>query len=69
MPYVESMTDNSHTIGEISELSGVSVRRIRFYSDKGLLPPVGRTSKGYRVYSEADLGSGPIKVLADRGIS
>ena len=63
------MTGNSYTIGELSELSGVSVRRIRFYSDKGLLPPVGRTSKGYRVYSEADLARlHLISALRDAGV-
>lgn len=30
------------------------VRRIRFYSDKGLLPPATRTMANYRVYSDAD---------------
>jgi len=64
------MTRSSYTIGEISELSGVSVRRIRFYSDKGLLPPMGRTSNGYRVYSEADLARlDLIRALRDAGVS
>lgn len=43
------------SIGELSRLSGVSVRRIRFYSDQGLLPPTRRTSAGYRVYTAADV--------------
>ena len=61
------MTDNNYTIGEISELSGVSLRRTRFYSDEGLLPPMSRTSKGYRVYSESDLAPlGLIRALRDR---
>ncbi len=42
-------------IGEASRLSGISVRRLRFYSDEGLLPPAARTESGYRVYSEQDL--------------
>src|ERR1700722_18926519 len=63
------MTGSSHTIGEISNVSGVSVRRIRFYSDKGLLPPMGRTSKGYRVYSESDLARlDLIRALRDAGV-
>ncbi|TYL96633.1 MerR family transcriptional regulator [Bradyrhizobium rifense] len=63
------MTGNSYTIGEISELSGVSVRRIRFYSDKGLLPPMGRSSNGYRVYSEGDLARlDLIRALRDTGV-
>ena len=48
------MTDERYTIGELSGLSGVPVRRIRFYSDKGLLPPASRTMANYRVYSDAD---------------
>jgi DNA-binding transcriptional MerR regulator len=64
------MNRETYTIGEISELSGVSVRRIRFYSDKGLLPPMARTSKGYRVYSEADLARlDLIRALREAGVS
>ncbi|WP_216361261.1 MerR family DNA-binding transcriptional regulator [Caulobacter mirabilis] len=48
------MSEEMYTIGELSRLSGVSVRRLRFYSDKGLLPPATRTESGYRLYSEAD---------------
>lgn len=64
------MTGHTYTIGKISQLSGVSVRRIRFYSDKGLLPPMARTSNGYRVYSEADLARlDLIRALRDAGVS
>jgi DNA-binding transcriptional MerR regulator len=64
------MARDSYTIGEISDLSGVSVRRIRFYSDKGLLPPMARTSNGYRVYSESDLARlDLIRALRDAGVS
>ncbi|QEN88094.1 MerR family transcriptional regulator [Labrys sp. KNU-23] len=48
------MSEKTYTIGELSKLSGIAVRRIRFYSDKGLLPPAARAESGYRVYSEAD---------------
>ncbi|MGE7468097.1 MerR family transcriptional regulator [Bosea sp. NPDC003192] len=47
-------TDQRYTIGELARLCGVPVRRIRFYSDKGLLPPTTRTMANYRVYSNAD---------------
>ncbi len=49
------MTHRTYSIGEASRLSGISVRRLRFYSDEGLLPPAARTESGYRVYSEQDL--------------
>ncbi|OCC02109.1 MerR family transcriptional regulator [Labrys sp. WJW] len=48
------MSEKTYTIGELSRLSGIAVRRIRFYSDKELLPPAARAESGYRVYSEAD---------------
>jgi DNA-binding transcriptional MerR regulator len=49
-----TMTEQRYTIGELARLCGVPVRRIRFYSDKGLLPPATRTMANYRVYSDAD---------------
>ncbi|MEO5758364.1 MAG: MerR family transcriptional regulator, partial [Mesorhizobium sp.] len=64
------MSDQIHTIGELSRLSGVSVRRLRFYSDRGLLPPTARAVSGYRMYSEADLARlGLILVLREAGVS
>jgi len=44
------------TIGEVSRRSGFSVKALRFYERRGLLPPVGRSAGGFRVYAEADLG-------------
>lgn len=49
------MTHKTYSIGEAARRSGISVRRLRFYSDEGLLPPAGRTGSGYRVYSDEDL--------------
>ncbi|CAL9670597.1 MerR family transcriptional regulator [Streptomyces sp. enrichment culture] len=45
-----------HSIGDLSALTGVPVRTIRFYSDTGLLPPTDRTPAGYRRYDDAALG-------------
>jgi DNA-binding transcriptional MerR regulator len=39
-----------YRIGELARLSGLSVKTIRFYSDRGLVPPSERTGAGYRVY-------------------
>lgn len=49
------MTPRSYTIGQISRLTGLTVRRLRFYSDEGLLPPFQRTESGYRLYTDGDI--------------
>ena len=38
-------------IGELARLSEVSVDTLRFYEEKGLLQPSGRTESGYRMYA------------------
>jgi MerR family transcriptional regulator, thiopeptide resistance regulator len=43
------------TVGQVSELAGVTVRTLHHYDDVGLLRPSGRTDSGYRLYDEADL--------------
>lgn len=64
------MDSKIYTIGEVSKLSGVSVRKLRFYSDKGLLPPTTRAQSGYRMYSGADLERlGLILALREAGVS
>jgi len=42
------------TIGEAARRSGFTVKALRFYERRGLLPPSGRRASGYRLYSEAD---------------
>ncbi|MBO1417340.1 MerR family transcriptional regulator [Streptomyces sp. FH025] len=37
-------------IGELAERAGVTVKTVRFYSDRGLLPEAGRSSGGHRRY-------------------
>ncbi|PWK63709.1 MerR family transcriptional regulator [Aminobacter sp. AP02] len=64
------MDDRIYTIGELSKLSGITVRKLRFYSDRGLLPPAIRAESGYRMYSGADLERlGLILALRDAGVS
>ncbi|OCP00852.1 MULTISPECIES: MerR family transcriptional regulator [unclassified Ensifer] len=64
------MDDQIYSIGELSKLSGIPVRRLRFYSDKGLLPPSARTQSGYRMYSGAELARlDLVLALREAGVS
>ncbi|MBZ7920890.1 MerR family transcriptional regulator [Ensifer adhaerens] len=64
------MDDQIFSIGELSKLSGIPVRRLRFYSDKGLLPPSTRSESGYRMYSGADLSRlDLVLALREAGVS
>lgn len=42
-------------IGEVARRSGVSTRMLRHYDALGLVRPTGRTTGGYREYSDADI--------------
>lgn len=42
--------DGMWSIGELAERAGVTVKTVRFYSDRGLLPEAGRSSGGHRRY-------------------
>ncbi|MEX0790718.1 MAG: MerR family transcriptional regulator, partial [Actinomycetota bacterium] len=44
-----------HQIGEAAESVGLSLRTIRHYEEIGLVPPSGRTSGGFRLYTEEDI--------------
>ena len=42
-------------IGKVATRSGVSARMLRHYDALGLVRPSGRSSGGYREYSEDDI--------------
>ena len=42
-------------MGQVAQLSGVTVRTLHHYDETGLLSPTERTSAGYRVYTSTDL--------------
>lgn len=42
-------------IGEVTKLLGISADTLRYYEKIGLLPPIGRTDSGIRVYEQRDL--------------
>lgn len=43
------------TIKEMSELSGVSARTLRYYDEIGLFHPTGKSDAGYRLYDKTSL--------------
>lgn len=43
------------TVKEVSELSGVSIRTLRYYDEIDLLKPAKVTEAGYRLYDENSL--------------
>jgi len=58
-----------YSIGELAGLTGLPVRTIRFYSDAGLIPVVGRTGGGFRVYDVAGLNRLKlVRTLRDLGV-
>ncbi|MDC0672883.1 MerR family transcriptional regulator [Nannocystis radixulma] len=43
------------TVSQVASIAGVSVRTLHHYDEIGLLSPSGRSTAGYRLYSDADL--------------
>ncbi len=43
------------TVKQVSELTGVSIRTLRYYDEIGLLPPASHTVGGYRLYDDTAL--------------
>jgi MerR family transcriptional regulator, thiopeptide resistance regulator len=44
-----------HSVGDVADLAGVSVRTLHHYDEIGLLRPRGHTRAGYRRYGDEDL--------------
>jgi DNA-binding transcriptional MerR regulator len=42
-------------IGEVADAVGLSLRTIRYYEETGLVPPSGRSTGGFRLYTDADI--------------
>jgi len=44
-----------YKIGQIAKASGLSVETIRYYEQRGLIPPADRLPSGYRIYQQQTL--------------
>ncbi len=56
-------------IGQLATSTGLSVRTLRYYADAGVLPVVGRTEGGYRVFGpEAVARARLVRTLRELGI-
>ncbi|MFC8077419.1 MerR family transcriptional regulator [Streptomyces sp. NPDC057307] len=61
--------DTLHPIGELARRTGLTVKTIRFYSDRGIVPPAGRTPAGYRLYgSDAVARLDLVRTLRELGL-
>lgn len=51
------MTIENHAwkVGELAELTGLSIRTLRYYDQIGLLAPSRHTDAGHRLYEEKDI--------------
>ncbi|HEX3766243.1 MAG TPA: MerR family transcriptional regulator [Kofleriaceae bacterium] len=57
------------TVGELSRLTGLTVRALHHYDELGLVRPSQRTAAGYRLYDEADaLRLQQVMVLRELGV-
>lgn len=56
-------------IGELSKITGVSIRSLRYYEEQGILKSM-RQSNGYRIYNETAIDQvHTIKFYLDLGLS
>ncbi len=51
-----AVQEETYTIQEVAEMTGVSAHTLRYYEKIGLLTDVGRHENGHRRYIEDDLG-------------
>ncbi|MFF7209488.1 MerR family transcriptional regulator [Streptomyces sp. NPDC008238] len=61
--------DAHHSIGDLARRTGLTVKTIRFYSDRGIVTPAGRSPAGYRRYDGAALARLElVRTLRDLGL-
>lgn len=45
----------TYSIGEVSNMAGISISTLRFYDKEGLFPKIERSNGGIRMFSEKEL--------------
>ena len=61
--------DRLYSIGDLARRTGLAVRTIRFYSDRGIVAPAGRSPAGYRLYdADAVARLDLVRTLRDLGV-
>ncbi|MGW1296865.1 MerR family transcriptional regulator [Streptomyces sp. NPDC002533] len=61
--------DMLYPIGELARRTGLTVKTIRFYSDRGIVTPADRSPAGYRMYSaDAVARLGLVRTLRELGL-
>ncbi|MFD0267576.1 MerR family transcriptional regulator [Streptomyces sp. NPDC127106] len=61
--------DTLYSIGDLSRLTGLTVKTIRYYSDQDIVPPTDRSPAGYRLYSVDALARlNLVRTLRDLGL-
>ncbi|GIO70187.1 MerR family transcriptional regulator [Paenibacillus cookii] len=63
-------SQKSWKVGELANLTGLTIRTLRYYDQIGLYSPSGYSDAGYRLYNESDLSRlQQILALKDLGLS
>ncbi|MFF4615437.1 MerR family transcriptional regulator [Nonomuraea jabiensis] len=58
-----------YSIGDLARRTGLTVKTIRFYSDRGIVPPADRSPTGYRLYDlDAVARLELVRTLRDLGV-
>ncbi|GGW71915.1 MerR family transcriptional regulator [Streptomyces lucensis JCM 4490] len=61
--------DTLYSIGELARRTGLTVKTIRFYSDRGIVAPTDRSPAGYRLYGiEAVARLDLVRTLRELGL-
>lgn len=61
--------DTLYSIGELARRTGLTVKAVRFYADRGIVPPTGRSPAGHRLYdADAAARLELVRTLRDLGI-